>query len=103
MENNNGSTFYNRGVGKSFKHAMTTSLVALNPFVCSEVTIINSSGGDLMIYDSGNFADANSLLIGDGESITMRGVSNSDEISAKMVTGSGDIYYRSQPFGFMIH
>ena len=49
---NNGSTFYNINECRSFKQAIGTSLVGLSAQPCSEVIIINKTGGNLTIYDN---------------------------------------------------
>ena len=95
---NNGSYFTTPDIGKSFVQTITTSLVALSSFRCSESMIINRTGEDLYIYDNDNFDDVNRLLILDGESFTLRGISNSATISAKTGANSGDVYYRAQYF-----
>ena len=99
---NNGSTFTNKNAGKSFKQSLDTNLKALSSFTCSEVLIINSSGQSLLVYDNNNFTDANSLAIPNLDSIVMRGVTNSNQVSAKLASGTGDIYYRAQPYAFLI-
>jgi hypothetical protein len=98
---NNFSNFYNINNCKSFNQTITTSLVALSSHSCSEVIIINKTTNPVYIYDSNNFGDNNRLLIDTGESIALRGVTNSSQISAKTSTGSGVLYYRTQSFSFL--
>ena len=90
--------FVNPNKCRSFNITATTTLQALTSEVCSEVLIINKSGQDLKIYDNNWNLDGQCLLIGDDESITLRGLTNSFEVSAKTSSSSGLIYYRTQYF-----
>ena len=99
--------YINLNTCRSHTLAATTALQALTGFdqaafgsgiLCSEVLIINKSGEDAYIYDSGIIHDATRLLIEDNESITIRGITNSHEVSAKLGSGTGTIYYRTQRF-----
>jgi hypothetical protein len=90
------TTYVNPNVCRSFSLGATTTLQSLTGQVCSEVLIINKSSKDLYIYDGSFTQDDNRLLIADGESLTLRGVTNSDQISAKLASGTGTIYYRTQ-------
>jgi hypothetical protein len=98
MESNNGSTFYNPNVSKNFVTTINTGLSGLQSFICSEVLIINRTGADVYLYDGGDTADTNRLLVLDDESIVIRGISNCSSLSAKTASGSGDIYYRASKF-----
>lgn len=98
---NNGSTFYNSNECKSFNQNITTSLVSLSAHPCSEVIIINKTGQSVYIYDSDNSNDSNRLLLEDSESIALRGITNSSQVSAKTETGSGTLYYRTQFFSML--
>ena len=90
------TTYVNPNVCRSFNVTATTSLAALTGQVCSEVLIYNKTGQDLKIYDNDYSNDSFAFLIADGESITIRGITNSNEVSAKTASGSGTIYYRTQ-------
>lgn len=92
---NNGSYWNNPDLSKSFNQTIDTTAVPLSSFRCSEVLIINRTGGDLFISDNNNFDFVNELLLLDSESITLRGVSNCDSISARVPSSSGTIYYRA--------
>lgn len=61
--------------------------------VCSEVIIINRTPGDVTLYDSGYDAAENGLLLKTEESMTLRGITNTNQVSA---VGSGSLYYRTQ-------
>ena len=98
---NNGSTFYNINECKSFNQTIDTSLSSLSAHPCSEVIIINKTEQSVYLYDSDNFDDSNRLLIEDGEIITLRGITNSSQVSAKTDSGSGTLYYRTQFFSML--
>lgn len=62
---------------------------------CSEVIILNKTAGDLTLYDC-DYADAlNGFLIGSGESVTLRGLTNVAQVSA-VAASAGPVYYRTQ-------
>jgi hypothetical protein len=74
----------------------TTTVPALTGGMpCSEVIIINKTDGDLVIYDCDYTDLLNGLLIGTGESITLRGLTNVAQVSA-IADSAGTIYYRTQ-------
>jgi hypothetical protein len=82
---------------KSFNQTLPASevLTALNSQICSECIIINRSVGDIVLFDNDNIAAENGFLLSSAESVTMRGITNSNQISATSLSG-GIIYYRSQ-------
>ena len=90
--------FVNKNQSYSFNMNIDTSLVALSSFTASEILISNKSGQDLYIYDGGNVTDDRRFLLGDSESIILRGITNTNEISAKTGTNSGVVYFRSAYF-----
>ncbi len=109
---NNGSGYVNYNICRSFNQHITTSLTMLTgaevpaftntatPVLtggqpCSEVVIINKTSGDLSIYDMDYPAALNCLLIGTGESITLRGLTNVAQVSA-VAASAGTIYFRTQ-------
>ena len=70
---------------------------------CSEVIILGPAGG-VYIADGGGVRDpqaANSFLLPAGDYFTFRGLTNSDQLSAKQVSGTPTIYYRTQFYGTM--
>lgn len=101
ISDNNGSVFYNTDFSKSFNQTIGTGFTKLSAHVCSEVLIINRTGDDLYIYDNNNFSDTNRLLVLDDESIVLRGISNSDSVSARVGTTPGVIYWRAQMYSNM--
>lgn len=95
---NNGSTFYNLNQCRSFNQPVTTSLVALSSQPCGEVIVINKTGQTIYLYDGGYTDDSNRLSLVDAESITLRGLTNAEQVSAKTATGAGTLYFRTQFF-----
>jgi len=79
---------------RSYKIAIA-GLTKLVDQRCSEVIIVNRTGAEILVYDSGFDAAENAFALGDQESFTFRGVTNSDQITAN---GTGDIYIRTQFF-----
>lgn len=99
--NNNGSTFYNINDCRSFNLTLSTNLVALTAYPCSEVILINKTGQSVYIYDSGYSGTATRLLIDNNETFTLRGITNSAQVSAQTLSGGGTLYYRTQYFSFL--
>ena len=97
---NNGTTFFNINECRSFKQTIGTNLVALSSQPCSEVIIINKTGGSLTIYDNGYSENSFGFLLGSNESFTFRGITNANVVSA-VAASSGDIYYRTQFFSLL--
>ena len=113
---NSGSTYFNTNQCFSFNnHLPDANMVCLSSQPCSEVIIWNDTGQDVYIYAgpddaSGDFAkysdQARALLLpqlSDQEtsSITIRGLTNSNQVSAKKAAAgsAGEIiYYRTQFF-----
>ncbi len=98
---NNGSTFYNQNDCRSFNQTITTNLTSLAPYPCSEVILINKTGRSVLIYDSDFFSDSNSLLLEDGDSIALRGITSTSQVSAKTTSLSGTLYYRTQYYSLL--
>ena len=92
-----GTTYVNPNVCRSFSLALAnTNLTSLTGQVCSEVLVINKSGENLSLFDNGDEQSDHCVMIGDGESITIRGLTNSNQLSAKLAANTGTIYYRTQ-------
>jgi hypothetical protein len=97
---NNGSTFYNINECRSFKQTVGTNLVALSSQPCSEVIVVNKTGGTLTIFDNGHSDSDFGFLLGSNESFTFRGITNTNVVSA-IAASSGNIYYRTQFFSLL--
>jgi hypothetical protein len=81
---------------KSFKQELVSTPSPGTPLesqLCSEVILVNRTGNDITLFDSGNDDVSNGFLLANLESITLRGITNTDQVSA---VGVGDIYYRAQ-------
>lgn len=83
---------------RSFNQTVNTGLSVLANQVCSEVTIYNRGATALEIYDNGYSGASNAFIISGGENFTVRGITNSNQVSAKYASGSGTIYYRTAYF-----
>lgn len=94
---NNGSTFYNINECRSFNLIVTTALTRLSSQPCSEIELFNRTGGLLSAYDNGYSGEPFAMLINNNESIILRGLTNSNQVSAKAAS-TGPIFYRTQFF-----
>jgi hypothetical protein len=95
----NGNEYFNINECRSFNQVVSTNLVKLSAQPCSEVILVNKTGGNLSAYDGGRSADAFAFLLANNEQFTFRGLTNSDQLSAK-AAGTGQIFYRTQYFSF---
>jgi hypothetical protein len=94
---NSGSTYYNINKCRSFNQIISTTLTALSTQPCSEVEIFNRTGGSLSAYDCGFYENEYAMLIPSGSSMILRGITNSNQVSA-IAGASGRIFYRTQFF-----
>jgi len=92
--------YQNINTCRSFNQTVNTGLSVLVNQPCSEVTIYNRGASALEIYDNGYINASNALIISGGENVSIRGITNSNEVSAKFVAGSGIIYYRTAFFTY---
>ncbi len=90
--------FVNKNKSYSFNMAIGTSLTQLSGFTASEVLISNKSGQDLYLYDGNASTDDRRFIIGNSESMVLRGITNTNEVSAKTGASSGTVYFRSAYF-----
>lgn len=90
--------FVNKNKSYSFNMTIGTSLTQLSGFTASEVLISNKTGQDLYLYDNNNFLDTRRFLIKNSESMVLRGITNTNEVSAKTGASSGTVYFRSAYF-----
>ena len=82
---------------RSYNQPANTAFLPLSSQVCSEVFIINKIVDDPNGPASADRVGAESvLLIGDDESVTIRGITNANQVSAATSSGNGTIYYRTQ-------
>lgn len=87
--------YFNINSCKSFNQSISTALVALSSQICSEVIIYNKTGSDVVLYDNDNFDASNGFLISNNDSFVMRGITNTNQVSATALS-AGTIYYRTQ-------
>ena len=110
MEN----SYFNNNECRSFNIRLGTAMKRLSgidsaaPFLgqlCSEVYIVNKTGQTVTLFDrSDAWGDAEAInvsrgfLLDDNDSITLRGLTNVNQVSAKTGSGAGTLYYRTQFF-----
>lgn len=97
---NNGSTFYNTNDCRSFNQTIGTQLTQLSAYPCSEVIIVNKTGGNLTVFDNNYNSTQFGFLLANNESFTFRGITNTATVSASAAS-SGTIYYRTQYFSLL--
>jgi hypothetical protein len=95
--------FQNINTCRSFQLSCNTNLVSLTSQPCSEVIIYNRTGNILEVYDQGYTASDNAFLLSAGDSFVVRGVTDSNQISAKCTSGDGIFCYRTQFFSNFSH
>ena len=108
------STYYNQNQCRSFNQYVTTAVKVLTGAApvgtaagtailsggqpCSEVILYNKTGQIIYIYDH-SFTSANHrLALDDNDTITLRGLTNVNQVSAATSSGAGTLYYRTQFF-----
>jgi len=96
---NTGSTYYNINECRSFNQPVGNSAFAkLSSQVCSEVTIFNKTGQICYINDNNYVGDGDGLALDDNDTVTIRGITNTELVSAKTAASSGILYYRTAFF-----
>lgn len=81
----------------------STTLVALCSFIGSEVFISNKTGQTIKIFDQGYTGHGDAFLLDDNDTITIRGLTNCNQVSAIIDANNaqqGRIYIRSQFYSF---
>lgn len=99
---NDGTTYYNINQCKSFALALTTSLSAFPSQICSEVIVNNTTGQGILVYDQNNATDANAFALSANEQFTFRGITNSNQVSAKTTASAGTLSLRTQYFSIAV-
>lgn len=94
---NNGSTYFNINQCRSFNLFVGTAMTKLSSQPCSEIEIHNATGGQLSAYDNGYSDEAFAYRLDSGERVILRGLTNSDQVSAK-AAAAGRIFFRTQFF-----
>ena len=111
---NSGNSYFNNNECRSFNVRVGTAMTRLSgvdsaaPFLgqlCSEVYIVNKTGQTVTLFDrSDAWGDAEAInvsrgfLLDDNDSVTLRGLTNVNQVSAKTASGTGTLYYRTQFF-----
>lgn len=98
ITDNNGSLFYTLNLSKTYLQTFGTGFTPLSSFVGSEVLIVNRGSNAVNIYDNNEFNDSFSLILSAGESVTFKGISNTNQVSAKTGTGTTQLNYRVSRF-----
>ena len=99
---NDGTTYYNVNQCKSFALSLSTNLSAFPDQVCSEVIVYNTTGQGILIFDQNNSSNTNAFALSAGEQFTFRGITNSNQVSAKTTAGTGTASLRTQFFSIAI-
>lgn len=97
ITDNNGSQFYNVNFNRSFNQTIGSTLTCLSAWLASEVTVINRTGSVIYLYDNNVFGDAFNMQLSANESVTLRGIANSNQVSARADT-PGPLYFRASRF-----
>lgn len=90
--------FTNVNISRSYTLTLAaSSLTKLADQECSLVTIINTTGGTVYLYDGNYNAATDAFPILNGQSFVMHGISNTTQVSA-IASTAGKISYRTQLF-----
>lgn len=104
LDSNNATFFGNKNVCKSFNQFLTTAYKALSTQECSEVIVVNKTGDTIQIYDLASPLGS-PMLMDDNDTFTFRGVTNSNQLSAKgtlaNLLSTTPLYYRTQDFSYL--
>ena len=103
---NIGSTYFNVNECHSFFYTFGTDLLPLSSQACSEVHVWNQSGQILYLYtySDGPVVDERRIAIPAAAAATplrpyvIKGLTNADQLSAKLAASTGNIYWRTQFF-----
>tara|TARA_A100000171_G_C2066092_1_gene112399 strand:+ start:31 stop:327 length:297 start_codon:yes stop_codon:yes gene_type:complete len=90
--------FVNKNKSYSFNMTIGTSLTQLSGFTASEVLINNKSGQVVNIFDNERNGADQAFQLADSDSMVLRGITNTNEVSAQTTSGSGTVYFRSAYF-----
>lgn len=90
--------FVNKNKSYTFNMTVDTSLTQLSGFIASEVLISNKSGQIVNIFDNERNGADQAFQLDDNDSMVLRGITNTNEVSAQTTSGSGTVYFRSAYF-----
>lgn len=83
----------------SFNKSFTTAVAVLSSFSCSEALIYNSGTDSVYIYDFDPTDTTRRFLLKANDTITIRGITNTDVLSAAAVSTTTTLYVRTAYFG----
>ena len=97
------ANFTNLNLCFSVTETIGTTLKTLSTYSCSEVYIYNAGTSAVLIYDQQStpnpFLSGNNYFsLPSGKDVTIRGLTNSNEVSAVCVSGTAALSYRTQFF-----
>ena len=93
----------NKNHCRSHGLALTTALTNLTGgHACSEMYIVNKTGNPVIIYDNNYPATDQGFLLDDNDSITVRGITSTNSVSAKTTASAGVLYYRTQYYSMSL-
>lgn len=95
--NNNGSTYINPNICKSFTQTIPAAVTQLSAQVCSEATFYShaNAGTHIKLYDE---STSNWFLLDGRQYVTLRGLTTTGLVSAESLTGSHVLTYRTAFF-----
>ena len=93
----------NLNICNSFTETYSTNIKKLSAAQCCEVDIYNLGNGPLLVYDNDSLTQASisafsSFTVPPSTNYTFRGITNSEQVSAKFGSGGGLVCYRTQYF-----
>jgi len=97
------NTYVNRNKNFQFNISITNSaFTQLSSHPCSEATITNRSGNPLFIFDGSQTGQTaysleqhRAMVLNANDSMTFRGITNSDQLTGKTSSGTGLVYVRT--------
>jgi hypothetical protein len=93
----------NKNHCRSHGLALTTALTNLTGgHACSEMYIVNKTGNPVIVYDNAFVAADQGFLLDDNDSVTVRGITSTNSVSAKTTAGTGVLYYRTQYYSMSL-
>lgn len=95
--------FTNLNLCFSITDTLDTSFRQLSSFKCTEVIIQNLGAAPLKVWDAGSTmtpaqSAAFCYIVAPSAEFTFRGLTNSNQVSASFISGSGLVSYRTQFF-----
>ena len=93
----------NRNHCRSHGTPLTTALTLLTGnHACSEMYIANKTGQIVYLYDNGFLENDQAFLLDDNDTVTLRGLTSTNSVSAKTASSAGVLYYRTQYYSMSL-